>query len=99
MRGPRSSYQEIKGGIRMPELKVGRVLRNGSIVLDYHFEEDDGYVLCLLPNNSLTPYATWAISRDLDTFWGNYFQELEEALDNFKKRVKGLTTGQWSVPY
>lgn len=48
-------------------------------------------VLYHLPDNNLTPYATWLVhvDRPEQTFYGNYFETLEEAEDDFERRSFG----------
>lgn len=47
-------------------------------------------VLCELPTNSVTPYATWITSDLKDTsprFSGHYFRTLPEARQDFVGRI------------
>ena len=61
----------------------GLSLANGSIVVD----KTDEHVLCVLPHNTITPYATWIFnSTTLDTSHGNYFRTLGEAVEDLAKR-------------
>jgi len=45
-------------------------------------------VLYYLPDNKYTPWVTWAARRDSpqNTFWGHYFQTLEDAQADFDRR-------------
>ena len=46
-------------------------------------------VLCFLPHNSVTPFATWQINvADGDTYWGHYFDDITEAEKDFEARGK-----------
>ncbi len=55
-------------------------------------DEETVVVLYYLPDNPYTPYATWVASRKRPehTYWGHYFQTLEEAQDDFDRRSFGL---------
>ena len=46
-------------------------------------------VLYELPGNGYTSYVTWMARRDSpeNTFWGHYFKTLQEAQDDFEKRL------------
>jgi len=63
--------------------KPGTKLANGSIVI----EQRRDIVLCVLPHNEFTPYATWRIGADGDTAHGDYFRTLTAAMDGFKARA------------
>lgn len=63
--------------------KPGTVLDNGSIVIEQRGE----IVLCLLPHNEFTPYATWRIGLYGDTAHGDYFRNLTDAFAGFQKRA------------
>lgn len=61
----------------------GTMLANGSVVI----EQRRDVVLCALPHNSFTPYATWRIGVMGDTAHGDYFRTLPEAVEGFNKRA------------
>ena len=63
--------------------KPGTALANGSVVI----EQRRDIVLCVLPHNSFTPYATWRIGVMGDTAHGDYFRTLSEAVEGFNKRA------------
>jgi len=46
-------------------------------------------VLYYLPDNKYTPWVTWAARKDSpqNTFWGHYFQTLEDAQADFDMRA------------
>ena len=48
-------------------------------------------VLYHLPDNVYTPYVTWTAHKDTpeNTFWGHYFQTLEDAEADLEKRALG----------
>lgn len=54
-------------------------------------DKDTLVVLYYLPDNILTPYATWIADRRNPerTFWGHYFQTREEAEEDFDRRSFG----------
>jgi len=66
------------------------VLPNGGVILSRRFLSDgkSEIVLCFLPHNLTTPYATWQKHKD-DTFWGHYFTTVEEATEDFQTRGRG----------
>jgi len=47
-------------------------------------------VLCYLPHNEVTPFATWQRNTEefQSTYWGHYFRatELDAAINDFMKR-------------
>ncbi len=61
----------------------GTKLANGSIVLKHKHD----IVLCLLPDNDVTPFATWAINDGGDTFHGDYFRDIDSAMSSFVRRA------------
>jgi hypothetical protein len=59
--------------------KIGTRDRDGLI--------DTDIVLCFLPDNDCTPFATWEASHENGaTFQGHYFDSLEDALTDFSDR-------------
>jgi hypothetical protein len=46
-------------------------------------------VLCYLPDNDVTPFATWQMNTaDRSTYWGHYFEELAEAESDYVHRAR-----------
>src|SRR5262245_13774409 len=44
-------------------------------------------VLCYLPHNDITPFATWQRNTaDGDTYWGHYFDDIKVAEHDFDTR-------------
>lgn len=77
----------------MPTL--GKTESGGEIKMRRTLDERDGLVpaeivLCFLPHNSVTPYATWQrnTAEFQSSYWGHYFQadELDAAMADFFKR-------------
>ncbi len=66
-------------------MEVGETLKNGAIVVEFNEE----FVLAIRPGEPYHPYITWAHGRDGDTFWGNYFFDLESAKADFDRRTNG----------
>lgn len=71
------------------------VLDNGGVILSRrplpkgNLEQLAEIVLCFLPHNKLTPYATWQRNiEENSTYWGHYFQTVEEATKDFQTRGK-----------
>ena len=53
---------------------------------------DDGLiVLCELTTNKVTPYATWYVNKYGERFWGDYFDNIIDAVDGFNSRVAGAS--------
>lgn len=67
-----------------PITKPGSRLRNGAIVV----EQRRSIVLCIIPDNDATPYATWALGGQGDTFFGDYYRTLDEAISGLVERAK-----------
>lgn len=44
-------------------------------------------VLCHLPHNECTPYVTWGFNEEGDTFWGNYFVDINTAREDYNDRI------------
>ncbi len=51
-------------------------------------DKDAVVVLYHLPDNIVTPYVTWMANKETpeNTYWGHYFQTLEDAQEDFDKR-------------
>ncbi|MBZ4649223.1 hypothetical protein [Thermosipho sp. (in: thermotogales)] len=64
----------------------GVTLNNGAIVIDSKIVDDITYIIALKPNNSLTPYVTWIISRNGEPILGHYFATLNDAVRDFRMR-------------
>ncbi len=81
--------QEIYNGhtLQCTSTDQARPLVNGNYVIG----RLGGYVLCLIPGRPEQPprYVTHQISQDGSTFWGNYFDDIEEAWDNLVSRYIG----------
>jgi hypothetical protein len=60
----------------------GKKLPNGAILVD----RKGDIVLCVIPGNSATPYATWRIAPDGDTGGGDYHREFSKAVAAYNKR-------------
>jgi hypothetical protein len=43
-------------------------------------------ILCFLPHNEATPFATWQQGQNSKTFWGHYFDNIKEAVRDFDTR-------------
>jgi hypothetical protein len=69
----------------MVEMKPGRTLGNGALVLHHNTDAQVvlAYSACARGNNG--DYVTWLIDDDGNTVSGRYF--LEEAGDAFRKAV------------
>jgi hypothetical protein len=50
--------------------------------------ENEYIIMCHLPTNSVTPYATWQTTTLCgdNRYWGHYFRTQEEALSDFQTR-------------
>lgn len=68
---------------KLENLKLNLASRNIGILL---VDTEQEIVLCHLPHNDVTPYVTWYFNADGDTHWGNYFQDIETAEEDFNKR-------------
>ena len=63
------------------------------ITLARYEKSDQGVVLCQLPGNDCTPYATWRyyVPQGMQsTSWGHYFKDEKEAYEDFKERCDRL---------
>ena len=67
---------------------VGKALPSGGVVLAHH-ADTRGYVLVLafIPENLDDHFATWRVNPETGhAFWGDYFDNLEDAFENYKQR-------------
>jgi hypothetical protein len=58
-------------------------LKNGATVLD----QKKDVVIAHQPSSPNHPYVTWVVNSEGDTFWGNYFDNLPDAVRDFDKRT------------
>ena len=68
----------------MPALKLPFAHEVLSAVFRLH---DLGVVLCHLPDNSCTPYATWRVDDHGNCYWGHYARALDDARIHFMARA------------
>ena len=57
----------------------------GMIAID-----DSVIVACSIPDNTVTPYATWAVDNHGNCYWGHYFTTRAKAMHDLKER-SGIT--------
>lgn len=66
-------------------MQVGDKLKNGGIVLAVKAN----LLLAIIPEPGRAhPFATWTFNAEGDTFWGDYFTNIEEAVEGYIARVK-----------
>ena len=73
------------------DLTPGIKVANGATIIAVH----NDVVLCVIPGNTVTPYATWAayesenhaVGNRIMTVSGEYFRDLPTALKGFNKRA------------
>lgn len=74
----------------MSVIEVGKTLPNGATVLA-HKPGDRGYEIVLafvFPQISEDPFVTWSVTPEGgEAFWGHYYQDIAEALDDYKERT------------
>jgi hypothetical protein len=73
--------------------EVGEVLPNGKIVLAVRNADafNDGYVLVMIPGNSIDKYVTWRVSMSTGEFYlGRYMDSLTMAVKDFNN-LAGVT--------
>jgi hypothetical protein len=72
------------------EMHPGTVLPNGAVVIAASARDAHEWILlCLNTPGEFMPYVTWRCTRPgdgSDTVWGNYHDDLESALADFKRR-------------
>lgn len=59
---------------------VDRPLKNGTTLIERRGD------VVLAKTDGAQPYATWKIDGDGNTYWGHYFDDLIEAVDDFVRR-------------
>ena len=77
------------------DLTPGIKVANGAIIIASSGDRDWCVVLCVIPGNTVTPYATWAayeteshaVGNRIMTVNGEYFRDLPTALKGFNKRA------------
>ena len=72
--------------MEITKIKPGTVLKYGAVVVASRgLKSGDGrIVLCFKPHNG--EYVTWWMDDDGNTYSGNYTQDFDEAVSNYKKR-------------
>jgi hypothetical protein len=64
-------------------IKNGDTLKNGWTVI----ATGNRTVLAMMPGKRYGGYATWFVDDREDTYWGHYFDEINEAAADFEDRV------------
>jgi len=73
-------------------LRMGNKLPNGAEVVDTRKAPNgQSYVLAFLPGNTVTPWVSWQYHWDdtndeYSTYWGNYYEDLESGVRDFRSR-------------
>lgn len=79
--------QEAENGLR-----VGDLLPNGAMILALRprpgTRNRNLWMVLAYASESVHPYVTWTMEIDGTTFWGNYYEEIEDAVDDFMLRSK-----------
>lgn len=66
---------------------AGHVILRAAALPDAPHSVPAFIVLCHLPHNKVTPYATWQMNEpDRSTYWGHYLTDLDEAHKDFAAR-------------
>lgn len=69
----------------------GTKLKNGATVIRALYDTDKGgFVLAETNGLSAHKYATWAVSPEGVTVWGNYFHDYDEALADLRSRANAF---------
>lgn len=55
-------------------------------VLQTDGDDNGRVVLCHLPDDKATPFATWRVGRNGHCYWGHYHTTLTEAAKDFNER-------------
>jgi hypothetical protein len=45
------------------------------------------YVLCYLPDNRHTPFATWRVDAEGNCYWGHYTSDAMESATDYCERI------------
>jgi len=89
----------LKPGDRLPE--TGAIVVASTMVKKDASSMEHGYVLCILPDNEVTPWVSWCFNtnRELQStalpeptpscYWGDYAYTWLEATAGFAKRIIG----------
>lgn len=65
------------------------LLKNGAKIIDIRKQSDnEGYVILAMREETSQPYVTWLADNNLSCIWGHYFEDIGDAVDDFKIRVK-----------
>lgn len=69
-------------------MKAGQILPNGARVVDMNYRLGTITYLCYWEGNHM-PWVTWKANETSPdaTYWGHYFNNEEDALENFRKRI------------
>jgi hypothetical protein len=57
-------------------------------ILAFERQADRSVVLCHLPNNTATPWATWRVDCQGNCYWGHYLHTEAEAREDFADRTR-----------
>lgn len=63
-------------------ITIGELLSNGARVLKY--DDDKQVVLALFHDNE---FVTWATDDKGNCFWGHYYPNIDEALEDYNDRI------------
>ena len=69
----------------MSNMRPGTVLANGATVVAVRTDGLECIVLAVRTAHG-SPWITWRASGPADTFWGHYYDDLDQALADFKER-------------
>ena len=65
-------------------MNTGDKLKNGSLLITWKKERDSVVVLALSPKNEC---VTWLLDENGGTYSGHYYQDLLQAVDDYKSRT------------
>ena len=69
---------------------IGQTLDNGALVIAAKRADGEYVVLALTHGTDSAavhdPYVTWAANKEHGTFWGHYFDNIADAVEDFGKR-------------
>jgi len=66
---------------------VNLKLHFSHAVVAFHAVGDKRIVLCYLPDNTYTPFASWRVDSEGNCYWGHYASNAQDASEDFVHRT------------
>lgn len=64
-----------------------KTLKNGAFVIEYHYSRLNDRRTVVAEWWGSCPFVTWRVDEEGNAWLGHYFQSLDEAMQDFQKRI------------